>query len=70
MSFDFKRRLVGLQDKMEEFGLDLVVYGSCQNFQYLTGLLIDWRHWTDLGSQANNVFVPREGEPILAVGEE
>ena len=70
MSFDFKRRLVGLQDKMEEFGLDLVVYGSCQNFQYLTGLLIDWRHSTDLGSQANNVFVPRKGEPILTVGEE
>ena len=70
MSFDFKRRLVGLQDKMEESGLDLVVYGSCQNFQYLTGLLIDWRHSTDLGSQANNVFVPREGEPILTVGEE
>ena len=70
MGFDFKRRLVGLQDKMEESGLDLVVYGSCQNFQYLTGLLIDWRHWTDLGSQANNVFVPRKGEPILTVGEE
>jgi Xaa-Pro aminopeptidase len=70
MSFDFKRRLVGLQDNMEESGLDLVVYGSCQNFQYLTGLLIDWRHWTDLGSQANNVFVPRKGEPILTVSEE
>jgi hypothetical protein len=26
---------------MEETGIDLVVYGSCQNFQYLTGLLVD-----------------------------
>jgi Xaa-Pro aminopeptidase len=70
VSFDFGRRLVGLQEKMEAAGLDLVVYGSCQNFQYLTGLLIDWRHGTDLGSGSNNVFVPREGEPVLTVDEE
>jgi Xaa-Pro aminopeptidase len=70
MSVDYKRRLIGLQEKMEELDLDLVVYGSCQNFQYLTGLLIDWRHWTDLGNPANLVFVPRKGEPILAVGDE
>jgi Xaa-Pro aminopeptidase len=70
MSIDFKRRLVGLQEEMEELDLDLVVYGSCQNFQYLTGLLIDWRHGIDLASQANNIFVPRKGEPILTLGEE
>lgn len=55
---------------MEELGLDLVVYGSCQNFQYLTGLLFDWRHGTDLASQANNIFVPRKGQPILTLDEE
>jgi Xaa-Pro aminopeptidase len=70
MNMDFKRRLIGLQEKMEESDLDLVVYGSCQNFQYLTGLLIDWRHGIDLGSEANLVFVPRSGEPTLTVGEE
>jgi Xaa-Pro aminopeptidase len=70
MDADYKRRLIGLQEKMEEFDLDLVVYGSCQNFQYLTGLLIDWRHWTDLGNPANLVFVPRKEEPILTVGDE
>jgi len=70
MRFDFKRRLTELQKKMEELDLDLVVYGSCQNFQYLTDLQVDWRHWTDLGSQANNIFVPRIGEPILTVEEE
>jgi len=70
VSFDFKRRLVSIQERMEELDLDLVVYGSCQNFQYLTGLLFDWRHGTDLGSQANNVFVPRKGQPILTLGEE
>jgi Xaa-Pro aminopeptidase len=70
MNADYKRRLIGLQEKMEEFDLDLVVYGSCQNFQYLTGLLIDWRHWADLGNPANLVFVPRKGEPILTVGDE
>jgi len=70
MSLNFKRRLIGLQKKMQEIGLDLVVYGSCQNFQYLTGLLIDWRRGTDLGSEANNVFVPRKGEPMLTLTED
>jgi Xaa-Pro aminopeptidase len=70
MNMDFKRRLTELQEKMEESDLDLVVYGSCQNFQYLTGLLIDWRHGIDLESDANLVFVPRRGEPTLTVGEE
>ena len=69
MSLNFKRRLMGLQNRMVDQGLDLVVYGSCQNFQYLTGLLIDWRRGTDLGSWVNNVFVPREGEPILTLAE-
>jgi Xaa-Pro aminopeptidase len=55
---------------MAEENLDLVVYGSCQNFQYLTGMLIDWRRGTDLGSPANNIFVPRTGEPVLTVWEE
>ncbi len=70
MAVDFERRLIGLREKMEESDMDLVVYGSCQNFQYLTGLLIDWRHGIDLGNDANLVFVPRSGEPILTVGEE
>jgi len=54
---------------MEETGIDLVVYGSCQNFQYLTGLLVDWRHGVDLGSEVNTVFVPWKGEPILTLDE-
>lgn len=70
MVFDFKRRIVGLQEKMDALGLDLVVYGSCQNFQYLTGLLIDWRRSVDLGDKANLVFVPKKGAPVLTVGEE
>jgi Xaa-Pro aminopeptidase len=70
MSLNFERRLIGLQEKMKEIDLDLIIYGSCQNFQYLTGILIDWRHEIDLGSEANNVFVPREGEPIIALAED
>lgn len=69
MSLDFRRRLAGLQETMEKSGLDLVVYGSCQNFQYLTGVLIDWRRGVDLTSEVNNVFVPRSGVPILTVAE-
>jgi len=67
MNLDFKRRLNGLQKKMQELSLNLVVYGSCQNFQYLTGILIDWRHGIDLGSGTNNLFVPARGEPILTL---
>jgi Xaa-Pro aminopeptidase len=66
---NFKRRIMRLQEKMAENSLDLVVYGSCQNFQYLTGLLTDWRRAIDLGSEANNVFVPQNGHPILTLAE-
>jgi Xaa-Pro aminopeptidase len=69
-NLNFKRRLFGLQEKMTENEVDLVVYGSCQNFQYLTGLIIDWRSGIDLGSHVNNVFVPRTGEPILTLEED
>ena len=69
MSINFERRLVGLQEKMADMGLELVVYGSCQNFQYLTGILIEWRRGTNLMSGANNVLVPLEGEPILTLAE-
>jgi Xaa-Pro aminopeptidase len=64
---NFSRRLVGLQEKMEAGKIDLVVYGSCQNFQYLTGLPVEWRRGVDLMHQEDNVFVPREGEPILTL---
>jgi len=69
MSLNFKRRLIGLQERMMELGLDLVVYGSCQNFQYLTGLLTEWRRGRDFGSGVNNIFIPRERDPILTLAE-
>lgn len=65
---DYWRRLAGLQGKMGELEIDVVVYGSCQNFQYLTGLPVEWRRGVDLMYPADNVFVPREGEPILTLG--
>ena len=64
---NFSRRLAGLQERMETRGIDLVVYGSCQNFQYLTGLPVKWRRGVDLMHPKDNVFVPREGEPILTL---
>jgi Xaa-Pro aminopeptidase len=70
MSLDFKRRLAELQQRMMENAIDLVIYGSCQNFQYLTGFLLDWRRGTDLGSSVDNVFVPKEGQPVLTLNEE
>lgn len=67
---NFERRLIGLQKKMLKEGIDLVVYGSCQNFQYLTGLPLNWRRWEDLGCSTVNVFVPRKGEPVLTLDED
>jgi Xaa-Pro aminopeptidase len=64
---NFSRRLAGLRERMEAGGIDLVVYGSCQNFQYLTGLPVDWRRGVDLMYSQDNVFVPRVGEPILTL---
>jgi Xaa-Pro aminopeptidase len=67
---DFKRRLTGLQAKMEEQGLDLVVYGGSPDLQYLSGVNLEWRRGRDLLYPQDNVFVPRSGEPILTIHPE
>ena len=67
---DFKRRLTGLQAKMEEQGLDLVVYGGSPDLQYLTGINLEWRRGRDLLHPQDNVFVPRQGEPVLTLNTE
>ena len=66
---NFERRLTGLKGKMGELSVDLAVYGSCQNFQYLTGLPIEWRRGRDLIHPEDNVFVPVEGDPILTLSK-
>ena len=70
VGMDFRRRLVGLQTKMEESGIDLVVYGGSPDFQYLTGSRVEWRRGRDLMHSEDNVFVPRKGEPILTLTSE
>lgn len=67
---DFRRRLAGLQAKMEEQGLDLVVYGGSPDLQYLTGVNLEWRRGRDLLHPQDNVFVPRSGEPVLTINPE
>jgi len=67
---DFKRRLTGLQAKMTEQGLDLVVYGGSPDLQYLTGINLEWRRGRDLLYPQDNVFVPRNGEPVLTLNPE
>jgi len=65
---DFGRRISGLQAKMEERGLDLVVLGAGPDFQYLTGTQVEWRRGRDLMNPADSVFVPRVGEPVILCG--
>ncbi|OGD58899.1 hypothetical protein A3K78_06030, partial [Candidatus Bathyarchaeota archaeon RBG_13_52_12] len=67
---DFRRRLTGLQAKMEEQGLDLVIYGGSPDLQYLTGVNLEWRRGRDLLNPQDNVFVPRQGEPVLTLNPE
>ena len=66
---NFDERLKGLQRKMAAEGLDLVVYGVCPDFQYLTGLPLDWRSSPGEEDAAGNVFVPRSGMPVLALAD-
>jgi len=65
---NYDRRLNGIQAKMEENGLDLVVLGAGPDFEYLTGAPVEWRRWRDLTNPADAVFVPLDGEPIILAG--
>jgi Xaa-Pro aminopeptidase len=57
-----------IQEKMMDLNLDLLIFGSCANFQYLTGLVTNWRcNRGQAGGALNNLFVPCEGEPILTL---
>ncbi len=62
---DYPRRIMGLQRVMEQQGIDLVMYGSCPNFQYITGIPVDWRQARDLQPAGDVVLVPSDGDPIL-----
>jgi len=65
---NYSRRLTGIQAKMEEKGLDLVVLGASPDYQYLTGAPVEWRRGRDLTYPADAAFVPMEGEPIILAG--
>ncbi len=64
---DYQRRIRGLQRMMKQQNIDLVMYGSCPNHQYLTGIVTDWRGAPDLQPEGDVILVPREGEPVLIV---
>ena len=65
---DFRRRLNWLQAKMEDQGLDLIVYGNGPDVQYLSGSQVDWRRCRDLRHPEDCLFVPKDGDPILMAG--
>ena len=64
---DYNGRLEWLQARMDEQDLEVAIYGSSSNFQYLTGVLFDWRLNDEPGYPGTNIFVPRTGDPILTV---
>ncbi len=65
---DYRKRLERLQADMDERNLDLLVLGASPDFQYVTGINVNWRSGRDLSYAADSVFVPREGEPVVMVG--
>jgi len=64
---DYQRRVHGLQQEMRQREIDLVLYGSCPNYQYLTGIQVDWRSAPDLRPAGDVALVPQDGEPVLIV---
>lgn len=64
---DYQRRVHGLQQEMRQREIDLVLYGSCPNFQYLTGIQVNWRLAPDLRPAGDVALVPQDGEPVLIV---
>ncbi len=64
---DHQRRVHGLQQEMRQQDIDLVLYGSCPNYQYLTGIQVDWRLAPDLQPPGDLLLVPQDGDPILIV---
>lgn len=64
---DTQRRINGLQERMRQQEIDLVLYGSCPNFQYLTGIQVDWRLAPDLQPAGDLVLIPQDGNPVLIV---
>ena len=64
---DYQRRLGGLQEAMRGQDIDLVVYGACPNYQYLTGIQANWRGAADLRPAGDLILVPQEGEPVVIV---
>ena len=65
---DFCGRLKWVQDKMDDHDLDLIVFGSSPDTQYISGSNVDWRRSRDLRHPEDCLFVPRDGEPILMNG--
>ena len=64
---DYQRRLNGLQQEMRHREIDLALYGSSPNYQYLTGIQADWRLAPDLQPPGELILVPQDGEPVLIV---
>ena len=67
---DYARRLAGLREEMKAKKIDLVAYGACPCYQYLTGLGAGWRRGRDLIPAGDVLFVPREGDPVLTLAGE
>ena len=63
---EFKDRIIRLQQKMKDNGLDLIItYGNEAEPQYVRYFADFWPSFESAG-----VFVPAEGEPLLIIGPE
>lgn len=65
---DHRRRQRAVRNVLAERGIDLAMFGSGPNLQYLTGETVDWRRFADLNRPLTTLFVPATGEPVLLTG--
>ncbi|MFP8890575.1 M24 family metallopeptidase [Natrialbaceae archaeon A-CW2] len=63
-----QKKLDSVRKLMAQKNIDLAIFGTGPNLQYLTESDIDWRRFTDLGNVTTSFFVPLEGQPTLLAG--
>jgi Xaa-Pro dipeptidase len=67
---NFEQRFRNVRLAMDERRLNLAVFGIGPDFQYLTGLPVEWRCENGRIGAEHCLFLPREADPILVLSRE
>ena len=67
---NYHRRIIKLQENMQNSRIDLAIFGASPSYQYLTGLSATWRESRDHIAAQDIVVVPRQGDAIAISSSE